>query len=240
MTRTVLITGAAVRIGSVIAETLAREGWDVVVHARRSVSQADAVCARLRALGRRAWRVTGDWLAPESADAVFAAAAGAAGHIDALVNNASAFDRIPLPEAAPDAFDRMWRINALAPIRLTQRLFDHLAARGARGCAVNLLDQRIAQPGMGATPYLLSKKALEAFTLSAARELAPTLRVNGVAPGAVLPPENAASREPAGVFPSGSRPTPDQVAEAVSYLLSADAVTGQILFVDSGQHLNNP
>ena len=238
MTRTVLITGAAVRIGRAIAETLARAGWDVVVHAQRSATQADELCGRLRALGRRAWRVSGDLLTPDGPAAVFDGAVAAAETIDALVNNASAFERGPLAAASPDAFDRLWRINALAPILLTQRLAAHLAARGARGCAVNLLDQRIAQPGAGATPYLISKKALEAYTLLAALELAPALRVNAVAPGAVLAPAEAAAREPAGAFPTGARPTPAQVAEAVSYLLSADAVTGQILFVDGGQHLN--
>ena len=240
MARTVLITGAGVRIGSAIAETLARADWDVVLHARRSADQADDLCRRLRALGRQAWRVSGDLLSPDGPDAVFDAAASAAVHIDALVNNASAFERCPLPGATAETFDNMWRINALAPILLTQRLFAHLAVRGAHGCAVNLLDQRIAQPCTGATPYFLSKKALEAFTLSAARELSPTLRVNAVAPGAVLLSEDAAAREPAGAFPSGTRPSPAQVAEAVRFLLSAEAITGQILFVDGGQHLINP
>ena len=239
MKRTVLITGAAVRIGSAIAETLAQAGWNVVVHARRSLEQADALCGRIRTLGSQAWRVSGDLLSPEGPSAVFDAAAAAAGHIDALVNNASVFERQSLADASRDSFDRMWRVNALAPVLLTQRLYAHLTARGSHGCAVNLLDQRIAQAGTGATPYLLSKKALEAFTRSAARELAPTLRVNAVAPGAVLPPEAWASKEPAGTFPLGARPTPAQVAEAVSYLLAATAVTGQILFVDGGQHLQS-
>ena len=238
MNRTVLITGAAVRIGRAIAETLARAGWNVVVHAHRSVAQADSFCAELRAAGRQAWRVTGDLLAPDGADAVFAAALAAAGSVDALVNNASVFERQPLAAATPDDFDRMWRINALAPIRLTQLLAAHLSARSTQGCAVNLLDQRIAQPSTGATPYVLSKKALEAFTLSAARELAPALRVNAVAPGAVLLPEAPAAKEPAGCFPLGARPTAEQVADAVRFLLDATAVTGQILYADGGQHLN--
>ena len=237
MARTVLITGAAVRIGRVIAETLARSGWDVIVHAHRSAAQAEDLCSQLRAFGRQAWRVSGDLQAPGGPDAVFDAAAAAAGHIDALVNNASVFERGPLPDATPESFERLWRINALAPILLTRRLHAHLLSRGASGCVVNMLDQRIAHPCTGATPYFLSKKALESFTRCAARELSPALRVSAVAPGAVLPPEEAVAREPAGVFPTGIRPTPGQVAEAVCYLLSATAITGQILFVDGGQHL---
>ena len=226
------------RIGRAIAETLARAGWDVVVHARRSVTQADALCSDLRASGRQAWRVTGDLLEPGGPDAVFKAALAAAGQLDALVNNASAFARQPLAAATPGDFDRMWRLNALAPICLTQLLAAHLDARAARGCAVNLLDQRIAHPSAGAAPYALSKRALEAFTLASALELAPALRVNAVAPGAVLLPEAAEAKEPAGHFPLGARPTAAHVADAVRFLLDATAVTGQILYADTGQHLN--
>jgi len=237
MSRTVLITGAGVRIGNAIADTLARAGWDVIVHAHRSATQADALCERLRAFGCRAWRVTGDLFTSEGPDAVFLAAVACAGHVDALVNNASLFVRQPLAAATPADFDRFWRINALAPIRLTQLLATHVAARRSSGSVVNLLDQRIAQPCTGAIPYLLSKKTLEAFTLSAALELAPHVRVNAVAPGAVCLPAAPESKEPAGAFPLHARPTSEQVANAVRFLLDADAVTGQILFVDGGQHL---
>lgn len=238
MKKTVLITGAAQRIGRVIAQTLARCGWQVVVHARRSAAEAEALCRHLCAAGGQAWPVTGDLLAEDGPDAVFDAALARAGALDALVNNASLFERQPLSAATPADFDRLWHVNALAPIRLTQRLASHLAERRATGVAVNLLDQRIAQPGAGATPYLLSKKALEAFTLSAALEYAPTLRVNAVAPGAVLPPADAAASEPAGTFLlDDARPTPEDVADATRYLLEAPCVTGQILFVDGGQHL---
>ena len=238
MNPTVLITGAAVRIGCAITEALSLRGWDVIVHAHRSAAQADALCVRLRTLGRQAWRVTGDLLSPAGPDDVFGAALAAAGQVDALVNNASLFARQHLADATPEDFERLWRINTLAPVRLTQLLAAHLAARRAAGCAVNLLDQRIAHAGCtGAVPYLLSKKALEAFTLSAALEFAPALRVNAVAPGAVLTPAAASAKEPAGPFPLSDRPTAAQVADAVAYLLGTPAVTGQILFVDGGQHL---
>lgn len=237
MQKTVLITGAACRIGQTIARNLSRCGWQVVVHARHSAAHAVALCADLRAAGGQAWHVTGDLLAADGPDAVFDAALAAAGTLDALVNNASLFERQPLADANAADFERLWRINALAPILLTQRLAGHLAGRRAAGVAVNLLDQRVAQPGTGATPYLLSKKALEAFTLSAALEYAPALRVNAVAPGAVLPPSDANATEPAGAFPLGAPPTAEHVADAVRYLLDAPGVTGQILFVDGGQHL---
>lgn len=237
MNRTVLITGAAVRLGRVMADTLARAGWFVVVHANRSATQASDLCAYLAALGGKAWCVTGDLLSAEGPDDVFDAALACAGHLDALVNNASQFALQPLAEATPEEFERLWRINTLAPVRLTQQLAAHLASRRSAGCAVNLLDQRIAHPNTGAIPYLLSKKALEAFTLSAALEFAPALRVNAVAPGAVLLPSDANAKEPAGAIPLNARPSAEQVADAVRYLLEAEAVTGQILYVDGGQHL---
>jgi NAD(P)-dependent dehydrogenase (short-subunit alcohol dehydrogenase family) len=239
MNRIVLITGAAVRLGRVMADTLARAGWDVIVHANRSAAQAQELCERLAAFGGRAWPVNGDLLDADGPDSVFSAALACAGHIDALVNNASQFALQPLATATPADFERLWRVNTLAPVRLTQLLSAHLAARHATGCVVNLLDQRIAQPNTGALPYLLSKKALEAFTLSAALELAPALRVNAVAPGAVLLPAAAAAREPAGKFPLNARPSAGQVADAVRYLLEAQAVTGQILYADGGQHLSS-
>lgn len=238
MKQTVLITGAARRIGRGLAETLARAGWDVVVHACRATEEADALCAALAAdAGVCAWRVAGDLAAEGGPDAVFEAALTQAGRIDALVNNAALFERQPLACATAADFDRQWRVNALAPMLLTQRLADHLDRRHARGCAVNLLDQRIARPDVTAIPYLVSKKALEAYTLSAARAFAPRLRVNAVAPGAVLPPEDEAAREEAGAFPLSARPSVSQIAAAVRFLLEAESTTGQILFVDGGQHL---
>jgi NAD(P)-dependent dehydrogenase (short-subunit alcohol dehydrogenase family) len=238
MERTVLITGAALRLGEATARALARAGWNVVVHACRSAAQAGALCADLTSsCGVRAWTVNGDLEEAGGPDAVFEAALSRAGRLDALVNNASLFERQPLASAAAADFERHWRVNALAPILLTQRLARHVAERGARGAVVNLLDQRIVRPGADAVPYLLSKTALEAFTRCAALGFAPTLRVNAVAPGAVLPPADAAAGEPAGAFPLGARPRPEEVADAVRVLLDAAATTGQTLFVDGGQHL---
>jgi NAD(P)-dependent dehydrogenase (short-subunit alcohol dehydrogenase family) len=238
MKRTVLITGAALRLGQAIARTLARAGWNVVAHARRSAAQAETLCAGLAAdCGVSAWPVAGDLEAPGGPDAVFEAALARAGRLDALVNNASVFERQPLASAEAADFERHWRVNALAPVLLAQRLARHLAERGARGAVVNLLDQRIARPGADAVPYRLSKKTLEAYTLSAALGFAPRMRVNAVAPGAVLPPADAAAAEPAGAIPLGARPGAAAVADAVRFLLDADAVTGQTLFIDGGQHL---
>ena len=118
MNRTVLITGAAVRIGCAITEALSREGWAVIVHANRSTVQADALCTHIRALGGLAWRVAGDLLSPTGPDDVFNAALAAAGQVDALVNNASLFARQPLAAARPEDFERML-VSCLPLVGLT-------------------------------------------------------------------------------------------------------------------------
>ncbi len=240
--RTVLVTGGAVRIGRAIVEALAAAGTGVVVHARASQVAADALVAEIRARGGQAWCVNGVLETPEGVAGVFADALAAAGRIDGLVNNAAMFARQPLAACDAAAFDLPWRVNALAPMQLTRLLAGHVAsahpgATGPVAGVVNLLDQRIARPCAGCLPYLVSKQALAAFTTAAALELAPRITVNAVAPGAALAPVAAAARELAGCAPLGRTCTPEQIADAVVFLLSSPAITGQILYVDGGQHL---
>ena len=240
--RIVLVTGGAVRIGRAIALALAEAGADVVVHARCSLTEADALVTELRGLGRRAWQVSGDLETPAGAAGVFTASVAAAGRLDGLVNNAAIFTRRPLARCEEADFEASWRINALAPMLLTRLLAEHVVGRCGNAAApvagvVNLLDQRIARPAAGCIPYLVSKQALAAFTQAAALELAPQITVNAVAPGAVLAAVTTDGREPGGPVPLGRRATPEQVAAAVVFLLASPAITGQILYVDGGQHL---
>lgn len=241
--RVVLVTGGAVRIGRAIVLALARAGADVVIHVRNSKREGEGLCGELRDLGRRGWLVTGSLDTPEAVAGVFRDAWSAAGRLDGLVNNAAIFARRPLVACEATDFDWFWRVNALAPMLLTRLLADRRAAMSDAGGiepaagVVNLLDQRIASSPGGCLPYLVSKQALAAFTVSAAHELAPRVTVNGVAPGAVLAPVGPGTREPAGTAPLGRHATPEQVAAAVVFLLASPAITGQILFVDGGQHL---
>lgn len=237
--RTVLVTGGAVRLGRAIVLALADAGAAVVVHARHSADAAEALCGELQARGGHAWHVSGSLDTPETVAAVFRDAWAVAGRLDGLVNNAAMFARLPLARCGAADFEAAWRVNVLAPILLTRLLAERAAAEATTpdAAVVNLLDQRIAHPSAGCLPYLVSKQALAAFTLSAALELAPRVTINAVAPGAVLPPVNAAGSEPAGTAPLGRHGTPEQVAEAVVFLLAHSAMTGQILYVDGGQHL---
>ena len=236
--RTVLVTGGAVRIGRAIVLALVDAGAAVVIHARRSTGAAQELCDILRARGGRAWTVSGALDAPDDVARLFDAAWSAAGRLDGLVNNAGVFSRQPLSTCQAADFEAAWRVNALAPMVLTRLLAERVPAAPTPAAGiVNLLDQRIARPASGCLPYLVSKQALAAFTQSAALELAPRLTVNAVAPGAVLLPVAAAAREPAGAVPLGRQATPEQIGAAVVFLLAHMEITGQILYIDGGQHL---
>ena len=241
MKGSVLVTGGARRIGRAICETLAPRGWRVLVHSRDPRNP-------LRA----------DFAEPDAAERLFAAAVACAPDLYAIVNNAALFSTAA--ELSADAVATLRAVNVTVPVRLAELLAAHLAERHVAGAVVNLLDTRIlgafrggqdtqdTQDTQGSqlasrhnvlapTPYAASKLELARATMAQARSLAPTLRVSGVALGPVLAPADVANREKGGDILLPRRPTPADVASAVAFLLEAEAVTGQILAVDSGQCL---
>ena len=235
--RAALVTGGAVRIGRAIVEALADEGCRVAVHYNRSGEAARDLVAQLRRAGVEAIAF-GARLDRESAcERLIERAAKWSGGLDFLVNNASVFTRQPFVEVTQtDLLGQFWP-NLFAPVLLT-RAFAAQAVRG--GCVINLLDRRIASNDASCIPYLLGKQALASFTLSAALALAPRIRVNAVAPGPVLPPPGKSARhlvEKGGRMPLERRILPADVAQAVVALLRLPATTGQIVYVDGGQHL---
>lgn len=240
---TALVTGGAVRVGEAICLALAGSGATVVIHCRRNTLAAKHLARRIRSEGGTAEVVGGALDTETDVKQVLADAFRAAPSLNVLVNNAAVFARKPLLEVTARDLDAMWRINTVAPVLLTRGFARRFLARranaGVRGAVVNLLDRRVAAPGSGCAPYMISKSALAAFTVAAARELAPRIAVNAVAPGPVLPPPGGARRvrEPAGRIPLGRRPTPKEVADAVAFLVASQSVTGQTIFVDGGQHL---
>jgi len=242
--KTALVTGGARRIGAALCEALAEEGCRVVIHYNRSAQSASALAARLRRNGAQAWTVSGDFRtddyragnhrAPRSADHIVRQAVAVAGKLDILINNAAVFDKQRLLRATAEAVRAEWEVNLLAPLLLMQAF----ARRVKRGCIINLLDCRIASHQSDAVPYSLAKKSLADLTRLAALDLAPGITVNGVAPGPVLTADTAgAIRESAGPLPLKIRPSVRDVVKAVLFLLGSDAITGQIIFVDSGRHL---
>ena len=219
MKGSVLVTGGARRIGLAICEELSARGWNVLSHSRDPENPLASDFAKCDAAAER----------------LFAAALKVAPDLCAIVNNAAVFSKAA--ELLPDEAKALWSVNVAVPVRLTELLAAHLAEHHATGSVVNLLDCRILGDFREDNPYAESKVALARATVEQARILAPTLRVNGVAPGPVLPPTDPANREKGGDILLPRRPTPSDVASAVAFLLEADAVTGQVLAVDSGQSL---
>ena len=231
-----LVTGGAVRIGRAICEALAVRGCAVVVHYRKSGHEAKSLVDSLRACGTEAFAVRAALDSEAACARLVEESVELTGGLDILVNNAAVFHRDSLLDTTEAKLRLEMQTNAFAPIFLT-REFARLMQKGK---VVNLLDRRVVGLERGALPYILSKKMLADFTELAALELAPGIAVNAVAPGPILPPPGEGPeriREMAGAKPLGLPLTPKAVAEAVVYLLEADAVTGQTIFVDGGQRL---
>ena len=222
-----LITGGAVRIGRTIADALTDAGVEVIVHFQTSEKEAQAFWPNV---------IQADLNDPAQCETLIERAVEEFGQIDILVNNAAVFHQTSLMDSEHETVMAELQPNLLAPLALIRGF----AKQGTAGKIISLLDQRITGHDTTCIPYLLSKKGLEELTKLAAIDLAPGITVNAVAPGAVLPPPQDVddpSWEPAGTIPLEKRPTPEDVAEAVLYLLKSDSVTGQTLFVDGGQNL---
>ena len=236
-----LITGAARRIGATIARSLHAAGYDVALQCRHSRDELDALIAELES--RRAASTLA--LQAELGDvarlgSLIAATLDRFGRLDALVNNASAFYPTPIAEATPAQWDELFGANVRAPFFLAQAAAPHLAERS--GAIVNLVDIYAENPLPGHSVYCMSKAALAMMTKSLARDLAPSVRVNGVAPGAVLWPDAGKSEtDQASMIertPLKRMGTPEDVATTVLWLLrDAPFVTGEIVRVDGGRHL---
>ena len=237
-----LVTGAARRVGAVIARTLHAAGYRVAIHHRASGEAALALQADLeRARPGSTLLLQAELAHFDRLPELVAQAVGKFGRLDALVNNASAFYPTPVGTTTPSMWDDLFAANARAPFFLAQAAAPHL--RAARGAIVNLVDIYAERPLAGHTVYGMAKAALVAMTQSLARELAPEVRVNGVAPGAVLWPEAGKAYADQQALIAGTplqrAGTPEDVAEAVRWLLmDAHFTTGQILRVDGGRALH--
>ena len=235
----VLITGAARRIGRAITLHLAQHAWDVVLHHRGAAGQAEATAAEARALGARAWLAAADLADDAACNALVPAAVAQAGRLDAVVNNASLFSYDNVESFNGSNAERHFRANTTPAVLLARALHAHLAERGAQGCVVNLLDQKLSNPNPDYFSYTLSKAALSEATVMLAQALAPTLRVCGISPGVTLvsgPMDEAEFAAAHRLTPLQRSSTPADIASAVQFLLTAPAITGHTLLVDGGQH----
>lgn len=217
---------------------LAEAGFDLVVHYRKSGGPAESAAEQIRSGGRRCLTVAGDLADPATAETLAAATEEEYGRLDLLVNNAASFDSRPLLDADADAFDEVMALNVRAPHLLVRAVAPLL--RTASGSVVNITDLSAYQAWTEHPVHAVSKAALAHLTRVQARALAPEIRVNGVAPGAVLPPDDYTPERWDALrsrTPLQKLGTPDAVVRAVLYLAQADFVTGQILAVDGGRTL---
>jgi pteridine reductase len=231
-----LVTGGGKRIGRTLCLRLADTGYDIAVHYGRSEEEAAEVCERVRERGRRCDIFQADLSDRHETGTLISRVKADMPDLQVLVNSASIFERSPFLETEDQLLDRQWEINFRAPFMLT-RDFARLCGQG---CVVNLLDTKINRVLTRYFAYSLTKKALADFTRMAAKELAPSIRVNGVAPGLILPSASMSKEEFEDLgsrLPLKRTGHPDFIADAVEFLVTHPFITGEILNVDGGEHL---
>lgn len=232
----ILITGAAVRVGAALARAVAAAGGTVLLHYYRSADAAANLHAELSATGARAHLLQADLSQPQQAAALLQQAL-AFGPVDGLVNSAAIFEDLTLETTTPADWQRHLDLNLTTPFLLSQAFW---RAAGQRpGHIINILDWRALRPGGDHLPYTISKVALAGLTRALAQSMAPHIRVNGIALGAILPPsdggENAAILKH---VPAGRWATLDEVRQTLLFLLTGPSyVTGEIIHLDGGRHL---
>ncbi len=231
-----MVTGGGSRLGRAFAEAVAAGGADVAVHYSTSRTGAEEVADQARDSGRRAVALQADLSRSDEAAGLLPRAVEALGEVDWLVNSASVFEPWTVADATPEAWDRHLAVNLRAPFLLSQAFARHRVGR--QGVIVNVLDWRALHPGPDHLPYTISKAGLAALTESLAVALAPSIRVNGLALGSVLPPADGGAAEGARAIPLGRWAKVGEAVDALLYLLAGpDFVTGDILHLDGGRHL---
>lgn len=237
--RAALVTGGARRLGRAMAIALAENGFDVAIHFASSAAEAEATAADIRALGRRATTLRADLGREADVAQLVPNATRALGPLGVLVNNASTFERDEWSDATRESWDRHMEPNLRAPFVLAQAFAQGLP-KGREGAVVNLLDQRVWSMTPHFVSYTVSKAGLWALTQSLALALAPNIRVNGIGPGPALPsarqtPEQFARQCHSVPLRRGTGP--DEIARALIAILCLPAMTGQMIALDGGQHL---
>ncbi len=237
--RSALVTGAARRIGRAIALALAENGWAVAVHYNQSEDAARALAEDITEGGGRAAAVPADLDSESAAAGLVERACGEIGPVTCLVNNASVFEDDSPETATRQSWDLHMQVNLRTPFVLTQAFAAQLPD-GTGGNVVNIIDQRVWNLTSRFTSYTLSKAALWTMTQTLALALAPEIRVNAIGPGPTLPSprqtEDAFDRQWA-ALPLARRVEPEEIAEAVRFILDVPAMTGQMIALDGGQHL---
>jgi NAD(P)-dependent dehydrogenase (short-subunit alcohol dehydrogenase family) len=235
----VLITGAARRIGRVLALDLAARGWRIGLHCRTSIDEGERLATEIRTLGGTAAVLTADLAVAAEVERLIPDCAAALGPPSCLVNNAAMFTYDRIDTLDPAVWDAQLAVNLRAPVLLAKAFAAHLPT-GENGNIINMIDQRIWKPTPHFFSYAASKAGLWGVTRTLAQALAPRIRVNAIGPGPVLPGAHQSEAEfqaqcAATLLRRGT--TPQEIAAAVRFILDAPALTGQMIALDGGQHL---
>lgn len=236
--RVALVTGAGRRLGRAIALGLARRGARVVVHHHTATDGARDVVAEIRAAGGKAHALAADLTDADAATQLVGKAADQWGGLDIVVNSAGVMHRTPVGEVTPAEWDAIFAVNLRAPFFICQAAAARMGERG--GAIVNIADLAGLETWSAYVPHGISKAGVIQMTRALAHALAPHIRVNAIAPGAVLLPEGwdqAAAEHLVATTPLRRLGSPEDVVEAVVYLLQADYVTGTTLVVDGGRRV---
>ncbi len=241
-----LVTGAAKRVGRAIAIGLAKDGWDVAIHYGNSKDAAMQTVEDIIQTGQKGIALQADLSDESQASQLIQRCTEALGLPTCLVNNASLFQYDVASSFGYASFERHMLTNVAAPLILSRDLYrQHTKLRapdtqGPSGVVINLLDQKLENLNPDFLSYTLSKAALHSATTLLAQSFAPNLRVVGLAPGITMVSGDQTEDgfvKAHGMTPLGKSSTPDDIADAVTYLARANAVTGTTLYVDGGQHL---
>jgi pteridine reductase len=231
-----LVTGGAVRLGRDCALALASRGIDIALHYHTSQSEAEETARQIQALGVRVEIIRGDLSRPEEAAGIYQSARKALGPMDILIHSASIFPSARLDNAGAADFELCSRIHTVSPLIITREM----AREGRSGVVIHFLDSRITDWDREHLPYHLSKRELFTLTRALSLELAPAIRVNGIAPGLILPPPGKGRdwlESKKETNPLKTIGTSEQITETLLFLIDNEYITGQIIFVDGGRHL---
>ena len=237
--RTVLITGAARRVGAAISRRLAADGWTVIVHYNRSKTEAELLANEIREAGGVCSTVHADMASRSDVESLMERCAALHGPVDCLINNASVFYYDDIASVTWESLHDHLSTNLIAPVFLCRDFAQRFNGL-TDGCIINILDQKVANLNPDFLSYTVGKVGLGGLTEILAMALAGRIRVCGIAPGLTLisGKQTQASFEKAWRAPPlGRSTTPDEIATCVQYILASPAMTGHTIFLDGGESL---
>lgn len=233
----VLVTGGSKRIGREICLRLSRNGYKIIIHYRNSSEEAEETAKMIISEGGNAIVCQADLSEASSARKLVSRAVEEFGYINAIVNNASVFIHDDISTITSESWDKHMQINSKVPLLLIKEMYDSLDD-DRTGSIINILDQKLYNPNPDYLSYTASKYTMLGLTDTLARSLAPKIRVNAVSPGHTLASNsqtNEGFQRAQSTSPLGYGPGPEDIADAVCYLMGANSVTGQVIYVDSGE-----